>query len=163
MEAAYPHLPDRPAYRIPDDPNLTLPAVATALRRMAFTASVIPVVAGVVVLTGWTFDIDVLTRGLDGVTAMNPTTALGFICAGSAIALSTLDRNRAPERWAAMVLALVVTLIGLVRLLGAIGLYDAGVDRMLFADKLPFADYGRPNRMAPNAAVNFILIGMALL
>ena len=91
-----------------------------------------------------------------GLTAMNPMTAVGFIGIGLALALTSTQRGRRFERRVAIVLASVVALIGIVRVLAIAGLYDAGIDRILFADKLVLADFGRPNQMAPNSAVNFI-------
>jgi PAS domain S-box-containing protein len=55
-----------------------------------------------------------------------------------------------------------VALIGLVKLLGCIGCWDPGMDQWLFAAKLR-RDGPIPNHMAPNAALNFFLLGGGLL
>ena len=141
-----------------------LPGSAAALRRIALAASFIPMVEGVLVLMGWALDIEVLKRIVPGLTAMNPATAVGFIGAGAGLALiSTRRKGPTPASTAGIVLAVAVTLLGLARVLALIGIYDAGIDRLLFADKIATADFGGPNRIAPNTAVNFILIGCALL
>ena len=67
---------------VPLDPDLTLPRVATTLRTMANGASVIPVVVGALALIGWSMDVEALKRIVPGLTAMNPATAIGFICLG---------------------------------------------------------------------------------
>jgi len=141
-----------------------LPGSAAALRRIALAASLIPIVEGVLVLIGWALDVEVLKRIVPGLTAMNPATAVGFICAGAGLALISIrPKGPTPARTAGIVLAVAVTLLGLARVLAVIGIYDAGIDRLLFADKIATADFGGPNRIAPNTAVNFILIGCALL
>ncbi|MGZ5552414.1 MAG: PAS domain-containing protein, partial [Chthoniobacterales bacterium] len=56
----------------------------------------------------------------------------------------------------------MVALIGLTKLAGILCGWDLGVDRWLFASQLP--DSLRfPNRMSPNTAFNFLLLGGALL
>ncbi|HWH08596.1 MAG TPA: response regulator, partial [Candidatus Thermoplasmatota archaeon] len=47
------------------------------------------------------------------------------------------------------------------KLLALLAGVDVGVDRVLFADGL--AAYDPPNRMAPNTALNFVLLGMAVV
>ena len=144
------------------DTDMTLPGADIALRRLALTASVFPILAGLLVLAGWVLDVESLKRIVHGLTAMNPATAVGFLCVGTALALTSRRRAGRLARGAAIALAVTAALLGIVRVLAVTGLYDAGTDRLLFASKLIAADFGRPNQMAPNTAVNFILIGLAL-
>jgi diguanylate cyclase (GGDEF)-like protein len=162
MNVARSHRPGPVALAIAGDPDRTLPGIAKRLRRIALTASLFPLLAGALVLAGWALDIEILKRMVTGLTAMNPMTAVGFIGIGLALALTSTQRGHRFERTVAIVLASTVALIGIVRVLAVAGLYDAGIDRILFADKLVLADFGRPNQMAPNSAVNFILVGLAL-
>jgi diguanylate cyclase (GGDEF)-like protein len=146
---------------VPRDPDLTLRGIAVALRRIAHAASTIPIVTGGVVLVGWMHDVEVLKRIVPGLKAMNPATAVGFICVGTALWL--LSTRRPVHTRIAAILAALAAVLGTTRVLAVVGIYDAGIDRLLFADKLATSDFGGPNRMAPNTAVNFILIGCALL
>lgn len=59
----------------------------------------------------------------------------------------------------ARVLALLVVVLGASRILVLLGVWDFQFDQNLFHDKLMFADFGRPNRMAPNTALNLVLPG----
>jgi len=68
--------------------GMTLPRVASALRRIAHAASVLPIVIGVLVLIGWWADIEPLKRIIPGLVARNPMTAVGFILLGTALALA---------------------------------------------------------------------------
>lgn len=95
--------------------------------------------------------------------AMNPLTAVGFVLAGLALALQARGPVAGPSvRRMAQAAALLVVGIGVTKL----GLYmfgwDAGWDRWLFADRLEVAGQA-PNRIAPNTALNFCLVGLALL
>ena len=145
------------------DPDLTVPGMVEALERTALVASLVPFLTGVVVLGGWSFDVEVLKRLVPGLTPMNPMTAVGFLFVGSGLALTAKRPDHPIDRRIATALGLLTLLIGLVRVCSLVGLFDAGIDRLLFSDKLDAAGSGRPNGMAPNTAVNFILIGLALV
>src|ERR1017187_7503679 len=133
----------------------------------AFAAALAAVVIGAGVLAGWLFDLEFLKRIAPGLVAMNPVTAAAFILAGASLALFLLSPRGKDQKSRALILtarlcALVVTLIGLAKLAGILCGWDLGVDRWLFASQLP--DSLRfPNRMAPNTAFNFLLLGGALL
>ncbi len=128
-------------------------------------ASAIAILVVCSVLVGWTLNIDVPKRVLPGLVAMNPAAALAFILAGVSLLLaraqgrdSTLDRI-------AQGLAFAVTLVGLFTLIGMLFGWDVGLDQLLFREKLESeaAVTGTPNRMAPNTALNFFLLGCPLL
>ena len=115
---------------------------------------------------GWTLDIEVLKRVLPGLVAMNPATAITFVLAG--VALLVLLRTDVEDEGLGRVsrgLALAVALVGLLKLIGLLSGWGSGVDQLLFAEKLEAeaAVSGVPNRMAPNTALNFLLIGCGLL
>ncbi|MBD0253914.1 MAG: response regulator, partial [Rubrobacter sp.] len=65
----------------------------------------------------------------------------------------------------ARVCALVVALVGLVRLLQALFGLEPGIDRILFPERLASeaSSTGFPNRMAPDTALDFVLIGVSLM
>ena len=142
-------------------PDLTLPRVALALRAAAGAASLIPLLVGVVVLIGWAAEIETFKRVVPGLTAMNPATAIGFILLGWSLAVLSHD-SAGTLRAIAVGLALVAVLLGMSRIAALLGLTDLQMDQLLFRDKLAAADFGRPNHMAPNTAVNFVLLGTAL-
>jgi signal transduction histidine kinase len=113
---------------------------------------------GALVLAGWAAESVPLISVFPGLVPMNPATAVAFIMCGASLSL----RHRAGGRalGAARALGTLVFLIGVCRLAGYAG-WDIGIDRILFSAKLesvPFA----PNRMAPNTALNFVLLGLSL-
>jgi signal transduction histidine kinase len=128
-------------------------------------ASTVAILVGCVVLVGWTLNIDVLKRILPGLVAMNPATAIAFVIAGAATRLLlNKDVDRRPRRLA-QGLALVVTMVGLLKLVEILFGWDLGIDQLLFRQGLESEATvtGVPNQMAPNTALNFLLVGCALL
>jgi hypothetical protein len=144
------------------EPDTTLPRVVAVLRGTARAASVIPLVMGFLVLFGWWQDIELFKRIIPGYIAMNPATAIGFILLGTALALWLPDPPAKWRRQLGAVLAALAASIGLLRLIAIVVGLDLGIDQLLFSEKLAAADSGLPNRMAPNTALNFLLLGSAL-
>jgi|GEM_PF-3190721 len=127
---------------------------------MIFAFTVAPGIIGCVVLVGWATTIDVLRRlGLATVT-MNPAVACCFIAFTVALLLG--QSRRLVARWAGWFLLVLAALPGLTKLVGTVSGYDIGMDTWVFAERLATAGV-RPSRMAPNAAVCFVLIALALV
>ena len=125
-------------------------------------ASVSVIVVSCLVLTGWALDIETLKTVFPGMVAMNPGgTALAFLMGGGSLWLLQAPSRTRLRRQIGGTLAAGVTLWAVVRLAGYWFSWGYGPDEWLFSQKL--AAYEIPNRMAPNTAVNFLLIGLALL
>ena len=62
-------------------------------------------------------------------------------------------------------MASVVALVGLLSLSEHLVGWDLGIDQLFFLDENPFEAFGsvRPGLMAPITALDFLLIGLALL
>ncbi len=127
-------------------------------------AAAIVLAAGALVLTGWALDVQLFKRIVPDAVAMNPVTAVAFMLAGLSLwLLQVEEEGRSPARRLAQTCAGVVALGGLLKLCALLGGPDARVDQWLFPAKLAEAGNALPNRMAPNTALNFVLIGGALL
>ncbi|MBI5595425.1 MAG: hypothetical protein HY928_04980 [Elusimicrobia bacterium] len=115
---------------------------------------------GVSVLVGWWSGVGVLKSLFPGLVAMNPVTAVCFVLTGLA-----LRRLAAPEPRTGLARACAgaVVVLACLRLAGCLFGWDLGVDRLLFTAALDAGPSGIPNRMAPNTAANFLLLGSALL
>ncbi|MEJ7872561.1 MAG: PAS domain S-box protein, partial [Rubrobacteraceae bacterium] len=128
-------------------------------------AIAVAVLVGCLVLAGWLLEVEILKRVFPGLVAMNPATALAFILAGASLLL--LQAQDKPLRLLRLAqgLAFVVALVGLLKLVGILFGWDFGIDQLLFRQKLESeaAMIGVPNQMAPNSALNFLLLGCALL
>ncbi len=130
-------------------------------------AAFLVMATGFFVLLGWALDVELLKRILPDLAAMNPTTAVAFILAGLAL-WALQDQENSRFRRLAQLCAGGVALIGLLKLGALLGGPDARVDQWLFSGKLAPSSSAKaagalPNRMAPNTALNFLLLGGALL
>jgi two-component system sensor histidine kinase/response regulator len=141
-----------------DRQALTTPRVIT----IPLCASIISVLTGCMVLVGWGFGIEVFKRIMPSMVAMNPMTALAFILLGCALWLSTTQPTTR-RRHLAQVCGAIVALVGLLKLWEAFLGWQTGIDRLLFHDSLDVIFAGRPSRMAPNTAWNFLLLGGVVL
>jgi PAS domain S-box-containing protein len=120
---------------------------------------------GALVLVGWAIDSEICKRILPGVVAMNPLTAVTFLLAALCLRLCSRARRDAPggvTRWTLRLGAGLIATVGALKLAEIVGGFDIGIDRWLFASKLAVGS-AMPNRMAPNTAFNFALVGCAFL
>ena len=124
-------------------------------------AAAIVTLISILVFAGWLFEVDFLKRIVPGYVFMNPTTAAAFIL--SSIALWLLQGADVRRIRLAQVCAVIVLLVGLTKLCEIFGFFDTGIDRILFRSQLFDSVTGKPNRMAPNTALNFLLFGAAVL
>jgi len=117
-----------------------------------------------VVLVGWWVDSAALRSGVPGLVAMNPVTAICFALAAAALWLQTDEPQ--PRLALPFARACAITIVALALLVLAKYLlgWDVGPDQLLFGDRLASASVnGVPNRMAPNTALAFVLLGLSLL
>jgi diguanylate cyclase (GGDEF)-like protein len=123
-------------------------------------ASIIAILTGCLTLAGWGFHIGIIRSLLPGSAPMAPATALAFIVLAGSLWISAA-RPTGRRRHVARAGGAAVALIGLLQLLELFG-WPTGVDRLLVPDVADVVAAG-PNRMAASAALNFLLLGGALL
>jgi hypothetical protein len=133
----------------------------SVLPKITAAAGAFVILVGALVLVGWTLSIEILKRVLPSAVAMNPTTAIAFILAGLALVFSQAHRARALHL--ARACGVFIALIGLLKLSAVLFGWNVGVDRLLFRSQLAIETTGQPNQMAPNTALNFLMIGCAFL
>ncbi len=121
------------------------------------------VVLGVMVLAGWALDVEALKRLVPSWVAINPATAAAFMLSGMTLRWRLQGGPQDWRRYASFAAIGVVLLIGLDRLFEYIAGIGLGTDRLLFATRIEDAEQGRPNRMAPNTALSFVLASLSLL
>jgi len=140
---------------------------ATAGLPTLFTISPIAgwlaILTGLAVLTGWYFDIEFLKRLVPTLVAMNPTTATCFIALGIALVASRWRTRRRLCITASYTIGAVVTTVGAIKLIDLSTGHDSGIDRVVFSAKLVGASTLNMNAMAPNTALNMLLLGSAVL
>ncbi|HUI72556.1 MAG TPA: PAS domain S-box protein, partial [Spirochaetia bacterium] len=145
-------------------PASPLPAADVVRTRGLVQSCVLfTLVASLVVMAGWAFDIPVLRRLLPDQISMAPLTALSFF--GSTAALWLLHDAEIPtwRRRVGQCFALVVTAVGALVLVEYLTGTAVGIDGFLFPGPLQkegFLPLGRPS---PTAAFSFLAVGVALL
>jgi diguanylate cyclase (GGDEF)-like protein/PAS domain S-box-containing protein len=150
----------RPRPAISEDVTVAWWSNANVIARFAIA---IPIMIGVLVLVGWLVGVPELRAlGPSDRAAVNPTTAACFIALGCSMWLVVqADFRRSLEL--ARALAVLVLVVGLVRLYAIVSGDSFGTDRLLFPDQMSNTADGRDNRMSFNSAINFFALGSALL
>ncbi|AYB29545.1 PAS domain S-box protein [Chryseolinea soli] len=114
------------------------------------------------VLVGWQFDVEIFKRPMAGLAAMNPMTALCFLCANTALWL--VQSSHRTRRYVAYGLAAFCFLVGVWRVLSELSHSIIPVDTLLFSGQLQndFPDKGSV-RMAVASGLNFMGFGILLM
>ena len=136
--------------------------------KLASLAAIVAVAVGVMVLVGWAFDIAVLKSILPGWASMKPNTAVCFILIGIALWLTTRQSSISNPHSAIMfsrlarLCGLLAGLIGLLTLGEYIFGWNPGIDQWLAREPDDTVGTSHPGRMAPETALNFVLLSVAL-
>ncbi len=131
------------------------------MNKIRFLLPTLPIFLGVLVLTGWALDVHILQQGIISSVAMNPATAMGFILLGlEALRLYAGINDLLVSR--ACLFAIWAVIIVSAMKLGDLTLGTSFfVDQRLFANRLDI-DQLYPNRIAPNTATCFFVLGWAM-
>lgn len=126
-------------------------------------SSLLAIAVGACVLLGWQFKIDPLLRVWPGLASMKANTAAGLVLAGLALWALVPERIAPLRKGLGQCSAIVAAWIGLLTMAEYAYTIDLGIDQLLFTE--PPGDVGTaaPGRMGLNTAVNFVLLGSALL
>jgi PAS domain S-box-containing protein len=154
------------AGRAPD--TLPDPDVVRRLNRFVAFASLFSIAVGVASLIGWTFGIVILKSVIPGQVIIKPNAAAALVLCGASLWLlrsRSAQLPTGPRKLAGQVLAGMVALVGLLSVTEHLAGWDLRIDQALFVDENPFEAFGsvRPGLMAPITALDFLLIGLALL
>ena len=152
----------RPAIAVSD------PGVARGLARFVTFASLFSIAIGLLGLVGWTLGIAVLKSVVPGQVVIKPNAAIALLLCGWSLWLLRSVNAQPPQskrKLAGQVLASLVALVGVLSLLEHFVGWDLGIDQLFFRDENPWEAFGsvRPGLMAPITALDFLLMGLALL
>ncbi len=128
---------------------------------------------GLSVILGWTCDVWALKSVLPGLVTMKANTALAFVMCGTALWLLAdgspipavpppRTRHSFRVRFAGACAA-IVAMVGLLIAAEYAFEWNLGIDQLLFRDTGPGAQTSHPGRPSPVTALNFMLLGAALL
>ena len=124
-------------------------------RYLCVVAAITPVLAAL----GWIFDIDLLKRIHPVLPAMQPNAVFGLFLCILAILLTGRHRGSGKSS-AALTLAVVVLLLGLLTLGEYVLAKDFGIDRAFVPERTELPYPGRPS---PQTAASLALLGAALI
>ncbi len=121
-------------------------------------------VAGIatIVLASWSRGDRQWLPGPRGPYVMLPNTAIGFLIAAAAL---WFGRSVRAGRWSLVIsrlLGVVITVAGALFFIESMLGRDLGIDLRVFHDALVQSGWSSTGRLAPNAAVAFLLLGIAL-
>ncbi|GAA3503292.1 hypothetical protein GCM10019016_104020 [Streptomyces prasinosporus] len=139
------------------------PPVLAAARAAARAAALAAALLGLMSLTGWVLDVDVLKSVLPGgAVSMKANTAVAVVALG--LSLYVVARTQArPQTVAARAAATLAAGIGALTLVEYATGTGLGIDELLFYDDTAGVATGAPGRMAPNTAAALTLAGTASL
>lgn len=131
------------------------------LHTVSTVAGFITALVGLLVLVGWQFDIAILKATMPNGLVMKANTGAAFLLAG--IALLLLQHNGPVRTWLVRCCGILITLVGFLTVCEYAFGWDLGIDEMLFREPGELIATSHRGRMAPNTALNFTLIGFAIL
>lgn len=122
---------------------------------------------GGLVIIGWLLDIASLKSILPGLVSMKANTAIAFVLGGSSLWLLGVKPSATQAADSSILLyrsllAVGVIAIGLLTLMQYTFGINLGIDQLFFRDAANAVATAHPGRMAPNTALNFVLVGSAL-
>jgi PAS domain S-box-containing protein len=129
--------------------------------RVARVAGGCVVAVGLLVLAGWLFDVPSLKGPLPGLGQMKANSAIGLLATGVALLLTISQPSAARQRATRFLAGLAIT-IGTLTLVEFLLGRNLGLDQLLFRDARAVHTLA-PGRLAPQAAISFIFLGVALL
>lgn len=137
--------------------------IFSRFRFMARACAGIVAAVGTVVLLGWGFDVQVLKSVLPDSVSMKANTAFCFLFAGIALWFLVDDQISRKTRFMGRACAAVIALVGFFTFTQYLFGWNLGLDQILFKETLGAVGTSSPGRMAPATALNFFLLGVALL
>ena len=127
-------------------------------------AALLAIVAGLLVLAGWALDIQALKSISPDWASMKANTAACFVLLGFAMWSQVFFKQTQPVlKQAGRLAALLAALVGLLTLFEYLAGWDLGIDQLLFGEPAGTVGTFVPGRMAPDSALSFLGLGLALL
>ncbi len=130
---------------------------------ISYAAGLVTTVVGILVLVGWQVDISWLKTPVPSTVTMKANTAISFLLCGIALIIAQRRTKAISHTVIVRICSSAVVALGLVVLSQDLFSWNLGIDQLLFTDHAAAVARSHPGRMAPTTAVNFILVGIALL
>ncbi|MDP2423641.1 MAG: CHASE3 domain-containing protein, partial [Bacteroidales bacterium] len=131
------------------------------IQAITYSLGSITVAIGLFVLIGWQFDIGILKSIIPNAVPMRANAAAAFVLSG--LALIFLQKSGHISRALVRFLAAIVLIVGFLTCCEYLVGWDLGIDEILFSVPADIIGTPYPSRMAPTAALNFMLLGFAFI
>ncbi len=125
--------------------------------------SILIALIGILILIGWTFNIQILLTPGSGFSTIKSNTGLAFLLIGLSLWFVQTKRINMHNQRVAQILAFIVLMIGILTLMEYIFNLNFGIDQILFKETIGALNTSAPNRMALTTTINFILAGISIL
>jgi diguanylate cyclase (GGDEF)-like protein len=132
-------------------------------RVVRLLASSVVAVALIVLVGGWSLEVEALRSVIPGAVGMQAMTAVGLACAGASLLLLQRPGVRGRRRVAGLALGFVPGLIGAFVLIEYICGWSSGLDELLVVDHAGRAGGDYPGRLAPTTAIGFIFVTLMVV
>jgi signal transduction histidine kinase len=137
--------------------------LVTLLKRLSMVASVIVFLVGSVVLLSWAFDIGSIKSVFPGTGGMKANTAACFVLLGASLFILREESRSRKVLYLAYACAGLVAVLAALTLIEYLTRWDLRIDQLLFEDHSDIASMFPPGRMALGTAINFLMLGIALV
>ena len=140
-------------------------ALISGMKKFTLGVSVLSASLGLLVLVGWALGLARLTVVVPGLASMKPNTAACLASCGLSLWCwcgGASGKFRGHATFAAKCFALLTVFVGLATLAEYMFHSNFGIDQLLFVDRLGDG-HSLPGRMAPNTALCFAVLGLALI
>ena len=126
-------------------------------------ASIIAILIGLLVIIGWTFNIESFKSIFPNIVAMKANTAICFILIGISLFYLNEKQISRPKLHISQICAIIVGIIGFLTIIEYLFNNNIGIDQLLFTERVGAVLTTNPGRMASTTAINFLIIGISLL
>src|SRR5271156_1889180 len=136
----------------------------SGMKIFTLAGSVFTTLLGLLVLIGWSLGLTRLTVVVPGLASMKANTAACIALCGLSLWCSLADASKKSSSKAGLAgrcFALATVFVGLATLAEYAFHSSFGIDQLLFVDRLGDG-HSIPGRMAPNTALCFVVLGVAL-
>lgn len=137
--------------------------LVTLFKRLSMVASVVAFLVGLVVLLSWAFDIGSIKSLFPSAGAMKANTAACFFLLGASLFILREESRSRKVRSLGYACAGLVAVIATLTLIEYLTRWDLRIDQVLFEDRSDLASMFPPGRMALGTAINFLVLGIALV
>jgi diguanylate cyclase (GGDEF)-like protein/PAS domain S-box-containing protein len=125
--------------------------------------AVVVAAVGAAVICGWILDIALLKSVAPGLASMKLNAACAFLAAGVALWLLHTSAPGSQAIGIARALVVFVAVLGGLSLAEYLFGLEFGIDQLLIVDSQGAIGATPPGRMSPATALNFLIVGLALL